>query len=408
MQVAFVGSAFLIALLTLRWAARATHRILLLYASCLVSLAGFEAALWLIPGLIPPTNEAHDSLFRFDEKLGWRMLPRARATIEVRGLYRTTVQTNSAGFRDREPDPEDRAPVLALIGDSFVTNFGVEGPEVFTELVRKNLGGRVSVRNFGVNGYGQVQELLLLDEVLASVRPAMIAVVVYTRNDFDDNLGIFDWNLGYHRPHCWLARDGAVEIEPRVAPPKPRPSFGLAGWLDGFENAIVSTRTHRLLAGVLSCAFCKEGALHLQPPELRYCQRELGSRERDAIQLTTALLTAMKRKCDRYQCIFRVIVAPSLWQVQRRDWDRLATDYRARSQDYDLSLPNRLLAEFCEHNGLACLDLLPALERAASAGETLYYPREQHWNKRGQERVAAAVSAWVAEFARLGQGVAAR
>src|SRR5215471_17138303 len=39
MQVVLVGGAMLVALVALRWAAGALHRILLLYASCLVALA---------------------------------------------------------------------------------------------------------------------------------------------------------------------------------------------------------------------------------------------------------------------------------------------------------------------------------------------------------------------------------
>ncbi len=282
-----------------------------------------------------------------------------------------------------------------MIGDSFVSNFGVEAPEVFTALMQKNLGDTVSVRNFGVNGYGQVQELLLLDEVLESHRPKAVLVVVYTRNDLDDNLGIFDWNLGYRRPDCSLTSDGQIQIAPRVRELEPARKFEAASWLAAVERAIASTRTHRLLTGVLGCAFGKQGALQLRPPELRYCKRELEPRERKAVELTTALLSEMKRKCDQHHCAFGVILAPSLWQVERQEWQRLLRDYRLDARDYDRSLPNRLLATFSQEMGYPCLDLLPALEIAAAAGESLYYPREQHWNKRGQERVAAAIGAWV-------------
>jgi hypothetical protein len=355
----------------------------------------FEAALWLYPDLNPPTTEPHDFLFRFDEKLGWRLLPHAEAVIEVRGLYRTTVKTNSAGFRDRETDPEDRAPVLAVIGDSFVSNFGVEAPEVFTELMRKYLGAGVSIRNYGVNGYGQVQELLLLEEILASQRPAVVFTVVYTRNDFDDNLGILDWNLGYRRPRCWLDSAGHIEIEQHVAEPGLSRKAEAPNWLAPLERSIVSTRTHRLLMCVLKNAFPQRGALQLRPPELRYCKRELEDRERRAVQLTTAVLSEMNRKCHEHDCNFGVILAPSLWQVELPQWEQLLRDYRLDGRDYDRSLPNWLLATFCQEQGCPCLDLLPHLEAAAAAGESLYYPREQHWNTRGQERVAAVIENWV-------------
>jgi hypothetical protein len=394
MQVVLVGGVSLIALLAVRWAAGALHRILLLYASCLFTFAIFEATLSLYPDLDPPTTVQHDSLFRFDDKLGWRLLPDSEAVIEMRGLYRTTVKTNSAGFRDPEAAREDQAPILAVLGDSFVSNFGVEATEVFTALMHKDLGDRVCVRNFGVNGYGQVQELLLLEEILTSHRPAMVLVVVYIRNDFDDNLGIFDWNLGYRRPQCSLTSAGQIEIERCVQRPALPQKLESANLLP-LERAIASTRTYRLLTQVLGHAFPEQVALHLLPAELRYCKRELEFRERKAVELTTALLGAMERKCREHNCAFGVVLAPSLWQVQRREWEQLLADYRLDPRDYDRSLPNRLLATFCQQNDYLCLDLLPSLETAAAAGETLYFPREQHWNRRGQERVAEAIGSWV-------------
>jgi hypothetical protein len=334
-------------------------------------------------------------LFRFDHKLGWRLLPRAEAVVEIRGLYRTNVKINSAGFRESEPDPQRRATAVAVVGDSFVSNFGVEASEVFTNLIQKKLGDGVSICNCGVNGYGQVQELLLLDEVLTLHRPSMVLVVVYIRNDFDDNLGIFDWNLGYRRPRCRLGSDGQLEIERQVPAPDVRQQAAAANWLVALERAIASTRTYRLLATVLSSAFAGQSRLHLRPPELRYCKCELENRERKAVDLTMALLTELNRKCHEHNCVFGVVLAPSLWQVERPEWERLLRDYRVDPRGYDRSQPNRILATYCQRKGYPCLDLLPPLEAAAAAGEALYYPREQHWNRRGQMRVAAAIEPWV-------------
>jgi hypothetical protein len=400
MQVVVIGSAFLLALLVAGWAAGIARKVMLLYATCLGTLVLIEAALRLYPELDPPTTEAHDSLFQFDDKLGWRLLPNAETVLEMRGLYRTSIKINSRGFRDREPDPIDPTPILAVIGDSFVSNFGVEASEVFTELLRKNLGGSFSIRNYGVNGYGQVQELLLLDEILASQRPAMVLIVVYIRNDFDDNLGIFDWNLGYRRPYCRLLDNQHIEIEPRVAKSSSAPESDPAA-RPALERAIVSTGVYRLFVRAFESAFPSRVAPHLRPPELRYCKQKLDERERKALDLTTALLIEMNRKCRMQDCRFGVVVAPSLWQVQHPQWEQLLRDYRALARDYDHNLPNRLLAAFCREQGFPCLDLLPELETAAAAGETLYYPREQHWNKRGQERVAMAIQTWLTD-SRLG------
>jgi hypothetical protein len=223
----------------------------------------------------------------------------------------------------------------------------------------------------------------------------MVLVVVYTRNDFDDNLGILDWNLGYRRPLCRIDSDGQVEIEQHVPEPTRQRKPETPNWLGPLERAIVSTRTHRLLVSVLANAFPEQVAPHLRPPELRYSKRKLEDPQRKAMELTSALLSEMNRKCRKHNCHFGVILAPSLWQVERPQWERLLRDYRLDPRDHDRGLPNRLLTAFCQEQGYPCLDLLPSLEAAAAASETLYYPREQHWNRRGQARVAEAIGNWV-------------
>jgi hypothetical protein len=386
LQALLFASAALVGLLGVAWAAGAARKVLLLYGSCLLTLVAAEAGLRLVPGLEIPTSGRYDFLFRFDDKLGWRFVPNSEEVVEFKGEYRTTVKINSEGFRDREPDKHNRAPGVAVFGDSFVTNFGVEDREVFTELVRGSWGSGLSVRNYGVNGYGQVQEMLLLDEILRSRRPALALVVLYTRNDFDDNVGAFDWIQGYKRPRCGLKSDGQIEIVCQLQEPEP-PSR--------LVRAINETRTHRLLHQAYVSMFPEQQPVSERPPEIRYCRRDLEPREQKAMEITKALLREMKRRCDQHQCRFGVVIAPSLWQVQRPEWDRLLTNSRLDARDFDRTLPNRLLAEWCAEQEYPCLDLLPTLEAFAGTGESLYYPKEQHWNGLGNKRVADAIVAWL-------------
>jgi hypothetical protein len=402
-QIVFLGGATLLGGLALAWAAAILRKVLLLYATCLLTLIAAEGALRLNPEFDPPMSGEHDLLFRFDRKLGWRFIPNSQEEVEFRGQYKTTVNINSEGFRDSEPDPSDHRPQVAVLGDSFVTNFGVEAPEVFTELMRNHLGARAAVRNYGVNGYGQVQELLLLDELLASHKIAMTLVVVYLRNDFDDNLGLFDWTRGYHRPYGRLKPDGQIEILSQLRDPDAAPTPRPENFLLTVNRTIEETRIYRLLAQAHARLFPGQQPASMRPPELRYGKRSLDAEEQNAVAITQALLRDMKQKCDQHHSRFGVILAPSLWQVEQARWDRLLRDNRLDPQDYERTLPNRLLAEYCAAHGYPCLDLLPALEECAASGESLYYPREQHWNSLGQQRVAEAIVAWMQQLGFPGQ-----
>jgi hypothetical protein len=400
LQILLFAGAALVGLFALAWAAGAARKMLLLYGTGLLTLIATEAGLRLNPALDSPvwTMGGHNSLFRFDAKLGWRFIPNAEEVVEVKGEYRTTVKINSEGFRDPEPDGQTSARMVAVLGDSFVSNLGVKDEELFTALIRRQLGPGLSVRNYGVNGYGQVQELFLLDEILASRQPVAALVVVYTRNDFDDNLGEFDWVLGYKRPLCRLKDDGQIELVSPPRPPKPSPNPDSTKRRWSLEQTIHKTRMYRLLRQTLQRAFPQLQPVHERAPELGYCKRVLEPREQKAVEITQALLYEMKRRCDQHQCRFGVVLAPSLWQVQQPQWDGLLADNWMDARDYDRTMPNQLLAAYCKKQRFPCLDLLPLLEARAGTGENLYYLKEQHWNALGQKRVADAIAAWLRQL----------
>jgi hypothetical protein len=95
------------------------------------------------------------------------------------------------GFRDNDLPTDPAVRRIMFVGDSFVSNLAVKDDEVFTELMERALP-RTAVLNFGVNGFGPVQEYLLLQRWLDQVRPALVVVMIYVRNDFQDNVAD-DW-----------------------------------------------------------------------------------------------------------------------------------------------------------------------------------------------------------------------
>jgi hypothetical protein len=357
-------------------------------------LVGVVFSLLLVEVLLRVTGRvpvgAQSDLIRFDERLGWRFRPGARAAVFRLGEYFSDVRINSVGWRDREPGTgsAERRPVLAVLGDSFTSNLGVEQAEVFTDLLDQALP-RVSVRNFGVNGYGQVQQLLLLEEILDEYQPVAVLVVLYVRNDFDDNLGEFDWERRYSRPRARLDASGAVVIERDFAPPQEEKS-GL--------RLIRDTAIYRLLQRT-SLGWARQKLedlpIHGIPPELRYCRRVLAERERLAFRLTLTLLRRMARMSEERGARFGIVVTPSRLQVGREDWDALLERFDLEPGAYDRRNPQAVLARGCAWMQNPCLDLLPDLERHSDAGEKLYYPVEQHWTARGNRRVAEAIEDWL-------------
>src|SRR5262249_4355025 len=109
------------------------------------------------------------SFFTPDPILGWSLRPRARGWYLDEG--ESYVEINRDGQRDREREPE--RPIgsyrVAVLGDSMVEAMQVSLEKTFTMLSESMLSGcgalageRAEVLNFGIAGFGTIQEFLLL------------------------------------------------------------------------------------------------------------------------------------------------------------------------------------------------------------------------------------------------------
>ena len=179
----------------------------------------------ILRGVYPQIME-HNELFEPDSVLGWRFIPNKSALIVYEGEGRHFVETNAAGFRDAPfISDTDAATKIMVLGDSFLTNIAVRAGDVFTEVMERRMAN-TSVMNFGVNGYGQVQEYLLLERWFERVDPDVLVLMIYVRNDFQDNTG---HNPGlYNRPSVsWHGGDSTLSIVPPAAdqPRRPTPPF---------------------------------------------------------------------------------------------------------------------------------------------------------------------------------------
>jgi hypothetical protein len=373
------------------WATDRLPQLILLGVSAGLSLAAAEVYL----RNTVYAADHHNRLFQYDATLGWRFVPGAFERVKQTD-YRHFVRINAEGFRDVDSPRtvgEDQR-LVAVIGDSFTSNLGVALEQTFTSVMNERLGPDTVVKNFGVNGFGQVQELLLLEELLMTQRPDVALVLVYWRNDLDDNTGRFDWVRGYRRPKA-TRTEGGLQIKTGFPPPAPRGPEDTPGELS-LRRFVSSFALHKLAKAALE----RETDLarlprSRQPPEVRYGALEIAATERDAIALTMALLDEMRATAAAHDTPLAFVFAPSLWQVETERWNGLLSEYSLAASDYARDQPQRTMLAHCEERRWACLDLQPALREHADRDERLYYPREEHWTADGNARVAQAIADWL-------------
>ena len=159
----------------------------------LLALACDQAVRLLLPS---PTNEDRHwsaQTVRYHPVLGWSGYPNFVATKD--GIR---IQTNSLGYRDREPSDVEDARKLGVLflGDSFTWGDEVRVEERFTSLLEASCGSlcdrlpRIRAINKGIIGYGTAQSLL--DYVLTRDERSfgVVILALYAGNDLTDNAAV--------------------------------------------------------------------------------------------------------------------------------------------------------------------------------------------------------------------------
>ena len=212
-------------------------------------------------------------VFRPDPVLGWRTAPgvyRYRGYAPDAGMITLTIWPD--GSHATAPGPLAGPPAAVFVGDSFTQGWAVSDAETFVWRLQERFPG-VRLGNYGAGGYNTYQSLLLLEEILRTVHPA---VVVY---GFDSaleerNVGSPEWlrtlALTARRGHlavpfCLLAPAGSLACRT----PEAYPSWPL----------------RRQLATV---AFLEERYAGLNPAGRHSHEREVSELLMEELQRTSA------------------------------------------------------------------------------------------------------------------------
>jgi lysophospholipase L1-like esterase len=323
-------------------------RSVLAIGSSLFCLAALELALRLISPVktfVNPLNAFHQS----DPEVGWIGSPNLQARFR-KVDFDVLVRHDARGFRARQAtvQPKTNSPVIAVLGDSFTWGWGVENGSVFTDVLQNELGPDFDVQNLGVNAYGTVQELLLLQGRLKrGLRPRYLLLMVF-QNDFYDNI-----DASGRRP--WLA------------------VLGTNVTLQGYPvtRQVISPARRLLRQSVLACSlayaadFWKEKRHVARLEQSAFPEGHLSDIAKRAMAFALAQL---RQTCARQETRLFVVYVPGPADV------RSPAPVDARS----------VLQALCQQESLTFVDLTPGFCRAGNEALARYfYPHDEHWTAAG-------------------------
>ena len=162
------------------------RRLLVAIASLLATLLLLESVARLV--LEPPR---YVWIYPFDGELGFRAF--AKDSEPFRDEHGAFDQTwNSRGYRGPEYPTtfDDGIERILFLGDSFVQGYGVRDERLAHDVVERKLdetGRAVRCYTASGDGYGTVQEVLLLRRIREEVRPDRVVLLFFSGNDVINN-----------------------------------------------------------------------------------------------------------------------------------------------------------------------------------------------------------------------------
>ena len=366
----------------------------ILMLTLMLILAGTEAFFRVFYPQTAGVSE-HQRLFEYQSELGWQLIPNKTGLYISKHEFKTRIAINSAGMRDIEytlakPPGKKR---IAVLGDSFTSSMGVDLPEAFTEIMEAKLLRDVEVLNFGVNGYGPAQEMLILQKRAIQYQPDLVVMVIFVGNDFDDITGASDWIDGYIRPKAIADDGGQLRFTGIPVPLSEKHQSRVQA-----KNVCGMPRSH-FIDFIDKTIRRNKHSFDSAPSEIRLCRNNMDASTKESYRLMGAIIRETNLYCKKNGASFMVAVAPSIVQVyERLYWNEIKKKYNLNDHDYDLMLPNKRIGDICKEAQIPVVDLTQGLKSAADTGKNdTYYFKNQHWNKAGEQIVADVLSRFIIE-----------
>ena len=355
---------------------------------------------------------------RPDALLGGSLIPGASGWYTQEG--HAFVAINAAGFRDRDRDlvPPPGGLRIAVLGDSFTEARHVAQEETFAAVAERELSGcaalagrHAELLNFGVSGYGTVQELLLLRERVWDWHPDEVVLAFFVGNDLRNNTQPLQKG---GRPY-FVYQDGRLVLDSSF-----NDSFG-----QRLRTGPLGQRFYALLPHVRVLQLLMEAS------ELRRRSEQLARFEEEkrtatleageepgldnqvyrepsdpdwqlAWRTTEDLLRMMRDDVRAHGARFLLLTLSTGIQVNPDPAVRARFAQKLGADD-DLLYPDRRLQDFARREGIDALALvLPLRARAEATGQCLHgfenaIPCGGHWNQLGHraagEELAKALCA---------------
>ncbi|HET7362987.1 MAG TPA: hypothetical protein VFJ70_05355 [Burkholderiales bacterium] len=329
-----------------------------------VPLALLEGAFRLLPVSSPPPIEPVTP-----EQPIAHFPPRADYVYSAGWNFaiRSHKHTNNYGFNNiADYHPDERSPLLMVIGDSFVEAHEVDAGKSAAELLAAGLGRGGRVYSIGLSGAALSQYLATAGYACATFRPQALAFIIIG-NDFDESLLKYSDEPQLHH----FDANGRLVLAGYELPLAKKvlrhSAFVRYVMLNLMSGARLNQIRHLLRgAPALASAHAASDAERL----------------RDSQQAVDLFLEQLPARCNLSPSSVLFVldaVRPEIYAAQTMS--AAQNGYQGRMRSY--------IAAEARRRGYEVLDMQPVfVARHARDGSRFEFPTDKHWNALGHEVVA--------------------
>jgi hypothetical protein len=309
---------------------------------------------------------------------------------------------------------------IAVIGDSFAEARNVSVDDAFWSVIEKRLQGssalagkKIEVLNFGVGGYGTVEELLTLRQRVWDYSPDVVLLAVCVYNDITDNYepfkraaelpyfklegGSLVYDDHFLQSPKYLWHDSAlfrawvaVHNRSRLIQLLHHAQFGLRTRVQAIKEEKRLAEAQKALENAKATQASAPAAAIADVVGIQnMVYREPEDKDwNEAWRLTEALITQMGDEVTQHGARFMVATITSDIQVYPDPAVRQAMMKQVGVND--LFYPDRRLRALADARGIAFLDLAEPMQAAADRDKVFFHGFGKevgngHWNEAGHK-----------------------
>lgn len=335
---------------------------------CLISLllSGFLVELVLRSDHFRPSFELSGLKIVLDPDVLYRIKPRSREDINVQGF-------RGKNFRRKRNDVKR----IMFLGDSFIFASNVAERDSMPRVIERKLGEQFEVYNFGVIGYGPDQSLVQLKKQVLQWKPDEVLLGIYPANDLGD--------IEENKIFSLDTRKGLVRNPQNAVSPAFPPSQ-LVYWFNLIRSRLIPKPAGSVLFDRFDPLQSQKlfSTLFDDTYDLDLIDAPDAGRTQAKLALMRQILVAFKQELDKQNILFRVVIIPSMENIQNSQYFeamKIAVEKYFDNED--------AIDRICQEEGLERINLYPLLRQ--TTGKEFFDPTDGHFSVEGYRFVAEQI-----------------